>query len=107
MNWLLRALGLIREADLTETQRAALAAAREEQTRIDMGLLVLEGLNANTVARTYGVTRDYVTHSAVMALRATPGFTQSRFNALLARPAFGTLKASRHYWLELTVGRSV
>lgn len=102
MNWLLRALGLIRESDLSDLQRAALAAAREEKRRIDMGILVLEGANASMVARTHSVSRDYVTHSAVIALRATPGFTQSRFNALLARNATGTVKAARLMWRELT-----
>lgn len=102
MNWLLRALGLIRESDLTDLQRAALAAAREEKRRIDMGILVLEGANASMVARTYSVSRDYATHSAVIALRATPGFTQSRFNALLARNSTGTVKAARLLWRELT-----
>lgn len=102
MNWLLRALGLMRETELTDVQRAALAAAREEQLRIDMGMLVLEGIDANTVARTHRVSRDYVIHSTIMALRSLPGYQQSRFNALRLRPAFGTLKAARKMYRELT-----
>ncbi|MEY5100849.1 MAG: hypothetical protein RJA36_3568 [Pseudomonadota bacterium] len=108
MNWLLRALGLAREPDLTDDQRLALAEARRRESRAGMGLEVLRGMSPGKAAKKYGCAYGTALRAAKRELERTPGYDTRAFLEFCNMPGkrwFSRARNLSEYYAVLTAKR--